>query len=130
MRGSALAARAARAARASAVGPSAYGPSMSTSTVETRSSRTARHERALIRALLLEHRPDLVGRLQEGPSGALLIPLPGGRAIEIGRMRRRGRARWVVAGPAADGARLWEPSTLPTVVLVALSALRSTELRR
>lgn len=102
---------------------------MATSIAGRSSSRTAPHERAVIRALLLERRPDLAGRLQDGPSGALLIPLAGGRAIEIGRMRRGGRTCWVVASPAADGARLWEPSSLPTVVLVALSALRRAESR-
>lgn len=91
---------------------------------------TAAAERAQIRALLLERRPDLGQRLHDGPSGALLIPLPSGRSIEIGRMRRRGAARWVVVLPAADGARLREPASLRAVVRAALGALQGDEARR
>ncbi|GAA4524405.1 hypothetical protein GCM10023160_15840 [Brachybacterium paraconglomeratum] len=94
------------------------------------SGGTAHAERETIRALLLEHRPDLERRLLVGPSGALLIPLPTGRSIEIGRMRRRGTARWVVVTPSADGARLREPSTLSAVVRVVLGALQEAEARR
>ncbi|MGO1227966.1 MAG: hypothetical protein ACTMH5_14120 [Brachybacterium sp.] len=93
------------------------------------SGGTAHAERETIRALLLEGRPDLERRLLVGPSGALLIPLPTGRSIEIGRMRRRGRARWVVVTPSADGATLREPTTLGTVVRAALSALQEAEAR-
>ncbi|WP_422117180.1 hypothetical protein [Brachybacterium sp. UNK5269] len=91
---------------------------------------TAAAERAQIRALLLERRPDLRQRLHDGPSGALLIPLPTGRSIEIGRMRRRGAARWVVVFPTTDGARLREPTSLGSVVRAALAALQRDELRR
>lgn len=93
------------------------------------SGGTAHTERETIRALLLERRPDLDRRLLVGPSGALLIPLPTGRSIEIGRMRRRGRSRWVVVTPTADGAALREPATLGAVVRTALSALREAEAR-
>lgn len=84
-------------------------------------------ERERIRTLLLESRPDLHRRLQVSPSGALLIPLSPGRSIEIGRMRRRGAARWVVAAPAADGAHLHEPPTLAAVVRTVLAALGRAE---
>src|SRR5699024_6456526 len=86
------------------------------------SGSTALAEREAIRALLLEHRPELDRRLVTGPSGALVIPLIGGRSIEIGRMRRRGAARWVVA-PSAAGAGLREPQTLRAVARTALGAL-------
>lgn len=91
---------------------------------------TAHAERERIRALLLERRPDLERRLLVGPSGALLVPLSPGRSIEIGRMRRRGTARWVVATPTADGATLREPSTLSGVVRTVLGALAEAEARR
>lgn len=91
---------------------------------------TAHAEREVIRALLLERRPALEGRLVVGPSGALLIPLPTGRSIEIGRMRRRGTVRWVVVTPSADGASLQEPRTLAAVVRTALGALELAEARR
>src|SRR5699024_779473 len=71
----------------------------------------ARDERERIRELLLSGRPDLSRRLQTGPSGALLIPLPAGGGIEIGRMRRRGRARWVVVARRGGRARGREPAT-------------------
>lgn len=87
------------------------------------SGSTALAEREAIRALLLEHRPELDRRLVTGPSGALVIPLIGGRSIEIGRMRRRGAARWVVVAPSADGAVLREPQTLRAVARTALGAL-------
>lgn len=94
------------------------------------SGSTARTERELIRAHLLESRPELDRRLQVGPSGALLIPLPTGRSIEIGRMRRRGVVRWVVVLPSADGASLREPTTLGDVVDIVLGALDLATLRR
>lgn len=83
---------------------------------------TAQDEREQIRALLLERRPDLARHLQVGPSGALLIPVAGGRGIEIGRMRRRGQTRWVVAVPGADGARLREPSSVRSAAHIAVTA--------
>jgi hypothetical protein len=83
---------------------------------------TAQDEREQIRALLLERRPDLARHLQVGPSGALLLPTAAGRGIEIGRMRRRGRARWVVVVPEADGARLREPTTVRSAARIALAA--------
>lgn len=82
-----------------------------------------RDERDHIRALLLAGRPDLSRRLHTGPSGALLIPLPGGGGIEIGRMRRRGRSRWVVVAPDGDRALIREPATLAAVAGTALAAL-------
>lgn len=83
---------------------------------------TAQDEREKIRALLLELRPELAQHLQVGPSGALLISLPARRGIEIGRMRRRGRARWVVVIPEADGATLREPTSLRSAARIALTA--------
>lgn len=83
---------------------------------------TTRDEREQIRAHLLELRPELAALIEVGPSGALLLPLPAGRAIEIGRMRRRGRARWVVVSPEADGARLREPRSLSSAAHIALAA--------
>jgi hypothetical protein len=102
---------------------------MSTRIAERHRGPTVRDERELIRALLLAGRPDLATRLQDGSSGALLIPLSTGRGIEIGRMRRRGRARWVVAIPGPDGAQLREPTSLRAVAQAALSALRWAESR-
>ncbi|GAA1488393.1 hypothetical protein [Brachybacterium sacelli] len=87
-------------------------------------------ERERIRALLVQGRPELEGRMQLGPSGALVIPLPTGRSIEIGRMRRRGSARWVVVTPLGDRARLREPATLHSVARTALAALEGDEVRR
>lgn len=83
----------------------------------------ARDERERIRELLLSGRPDLSRRLQTGPSGALLIPLPAGGGIEIGRMRRRGRARWVVVARRGGRTRVREPATLAAVAEAALAAL-------
>lgn len=91
------------------------------------SGGTALHEREQIRALLLEQRPDLEQRMLVGPSGALVIPLPAGGSIEIGRMRRRGRVRWVVVSPSADGASLREPAGSAGVVRTALGVLRESE---
>ncbi|MGO2755911.1 hypothetical protein [Brachybacterium alimentarium] len=88
---------------------------------------TAQDEREQIRALLLERRPDLAQHLQVGPSGALLIPVADGRGIEIGRMRRRGRARWVVAVPEADGARLREPSSVRSAAHIAVTAWEQSQ---
>lgn len=56
-------------------------------------------QRAAIRRHLLEQRPGLGHALLEGPSGSLLIALPGG-TIEIGRLPRRGTTRWVAIVPA------------------------------
>lgn len=83
----------------------------------------AHEERDRIRALLLSGRPDLSRRLQTGPSGALLIPFPGGGGIEIGRMRRRGRPRWVVVAREGDRTRVREPATVAAVAEAALAAL-------
>ena len=93
------------------------------------SAPRVRDEREHLRALLLQRRPTLAGRLVVGPSGALVIPLAGGASIEIGRMRRRGTARWVVVAPTGDGARVREPATLRSVVQVALTALDAAEPR-
>lgn len=87
------------------------------------STSSVRDEREHLRALLLEKRPELAGRLVEGPSGALVIPLAGGGSVEIGRMRRRGAPRWVVVSPAGDGARVREPATLRSVARETLNAL-------
>ncbi|WP_394214393.1 hypothetical protein [Brachybacterium vulturis] len=94
------------------------------------SGGTAHTERETIRTLLLARRPDLDRRLLVGPSGALLIPLPTGGSIEIGRMRRRGEPRWVVVSPSADGAMLREPASIGAVVRTALGALREAEAQR
>ena len=91
------------------------------------SAPRVRDEREHLRALLLEHRPTLAGRLVVGPSGALVIPLTGGASIEIGRMRRRGAPRWVVVAPTGDSARVREPATLRSVVREALLALDAAE---
>lgn len=69
-------------------------------------------ERDAIRESLVRARPELARRIHDGPSGALLIPVAGGRSIEIGRLPRRGAARWVVVTPWADGARVHEPRSL------------------
>lgn len=82
-----------------------------------------RGERDRIRALLLADRPDLSRHLQTGPSGALLIALPGGDGIEIGRLRRRGRARWVVVARDGDSTLIREPATLSAVARTALVTL-------
>ncbi|WP_246956407.1 hypothetical protein [Brachybacterium sp. Marseille-Q7125] len=92
----------------------------------------AHQERESIRALLLERRPSLARRLSVGPSGALVIPLPGGGSVEVGRMRRRGAARWVVVAPTADapgGVKVREPHTLGGITRAVLTALDSTDMR-
>ncbi|APX31429.1 hypothetical protein BH708_00335 [Brachybacterium sp. P6-10-X1] len=83
---------------------------------------TVQDERERIRAHLLDLRPELAALIEVGPSGALLLPLSAGRAIEIGRMRRRGRARWVVVSPEADGARLRDPTSLLSAARLAVAA--------
>src|SRR5699024_2636375 len=121
----------ARARRSVAPGPSSPGMASSSSLLaHPAAGGTALAERETIRAQLLERRPDLERRPLVGPSGAVLIPLAAGRCIEIGRMRRRGAARWVVVTPTADGARLREPSDLDAVARAALGALQEAEARR
>src|SRR5690625_6716155 len=83
----------------------------------------ARDERERIRELLLSGRPDLSRRLQTGPSGALLNPLPAGGGIEIGRMRRRGRPRWVDEAGRRGRTRVRDPATLAAEAEAALAAL-------
>lgn len=75
-------------------------------------------EREEIRSTLLRSRPELAGRIGTGPSGSLTIPRPGGAGVEIGRMRRSGRARWVVV--ASDGG--------PPAVRTAASAQHAARL--
>src|SRR5690625_7454218 len=82
----------------------------------------ARDERERIRELLLSGRPDLSRRLQTGPSGALLIPLPAEGGIEIGRMRRRGRARWVVVARRGGRTRVRVTASLADVAGAAEAA--------
>lgn len=81
---------------------------------------------AILRLLLARH-PALQRRLREGASGALSIDLPGGRTIEIGRMRRRGEVRWVVVSPRVTGprgqVRVADATTIAGVVRAALQAL-------
>lgn len=60
---------------------------------------TLAEQRDAIRRLLIASRPALAHRLHEGPSGALILALPGGGTMEVGRMRRRGQPRWVVVAP-------------------------------
>lgn len=86
-----------------------------------------RTQRDHIRSLLLAGRPDLSKRLEVGPRGALMIPLPGRGSIEIGRMRRRGNPRWVVVSPDGDRVEIREPSTLPAVARAALTALAALD---
>lgn len=86
-----------------------------------------RTQRDHIRALLLADRPDLSRRLEIGPRGALMIPLPGRGSIEIGRMRRRNSPRWVVVAPDGDRVQIREPSTLPAVARAALTALAALD---
>lgn len=84
-------------------------------------------QRDAILRLLLARRPALECRLREGASGALSIDLPGGRTIEIGRMRRRGEVRWVVVSPRMTGlhdqVRVTDATTVIGVVRAALRAL-------
>lgn len=80
-------------------------------------------ERERIRRELLRRRPSLSASLHEGASGALTIPVGGGRAIEVGRMRRGGRPRWVVVEPLETGARVHAPAALEDCAVVALAAL-------
>lgn len=81
------------------------------------------HERELVRRTLLAARPGLRSRMTVGPTGALTIPVRAGRAIEIGRMRRLGRSRWVVVEPMEEGARVHEPVSLEDCARIALAAL-------
>lgn len=80
-------------------------------------------EREAVRRGILARRPALEARLHDGPSGSLVIPVPGGRGIEIGRLPYAGGARWVVVVPAGDGVRVRVPRALgqiPDLVLAAL----------
>lgn len=81
-------------------------------------------ERDRILSLLRRHRPDLAERTVAGPSGALLVPGPGGARLEVGRLPRRGRARWVVVVPGADGVQVREARG-PAAVVAEI--LRATE---
>lgn len=83
----------------------------------------ARFERDRIRRALLAARPSLAARLALGPTGALTVPLPRGRAIEVGRMRRSGIARWVVVEPLGDGARVHQLASVEDCVRIVLAAL-------
>ena len=74
--------------------------------------RRMTRERERIREALVRGRPELARRIVDGPSGALVIPLAGGRSIEIGRLPRRGGSRWVVVTPRDDGAHVHEPRSL------------------
>lgn len=84
-------------------------------------------QRDEILRLLLAARPALSGRLRESSSGALAIDLPGGRSIEIGRMRRRGTVRWVVVSPRVTGprdqVRVTDAATIPGVVRAVLQVI-------
>lgn len=80
-------------------------------------------QRETIRTALLLARPELAGRLEEGPSGAVVIPLEHGRAVEIGRMRRSGAARWVVVWPEGGRARMHEAGGAHEAARAALVAL-------
>lgn len=83
----------------------------------------AHRQRERIRLTLLRERPELDGVIEEGPSGALVIPLPAGRCIEIGRMRRGGAVRWVVVREV-DGRTLLSSARGPVdAARTALSAL-------
>ncbi len=87
-------------------------------------SQQAAHQQCeSIRAGLVAARPELAHRIEEGPSGALLIPLPAGRSIEIGRMRRRGNTRWVVVRSEAGRARITEAAGPVDATRTALQAL-------
>lgn len=69
-------------------------------------------QRESIRRTLTDARPELDRRIVEGPSGALVIDLPAGGSIEIGRLRRHGITRWVVVTPSDEGAVVHEPTSL------------------
>lgn len=80
-------------------------------------------ERQQIYAHIVEQRPDLARRIQFGPSGALVVAVGPGRSVEVGRMRRRGRARWVVVSPAADRAQVREPVSTSAVARAAIAEI-------
>jgi len=97
---------------------------MSPTILDRSSGRSpAEVERDRILEGLLEARPALAARISRGPSGALTIPLTGGRHVEIGRLPRRGRARWVVVSPAGEGAVVHEPRGTAALVRAVLRAL-------
>lgn len=81
------------------------------------------HERERIRALLARERPELARRVVAGPSGALIVPLPDGRSLEVGRLPRRGATRWVIVVPQGDRVRVREPRSIPALVAAVLEEL-------
>ncbi|WP_347041519.1 hypothetical protein [Brachybacterium nesterenkovii] len=90
----------------------------------------AHGERERIRRALLARRPALAARLVEGPSGALTVPVGQGRAIEVGRMRRLGRPRWVVVEPMEEGAKVHEPAGIGDCARIVLAALARRRMPR
>lgn len=91
--------------------------------VRSRASSPGLLEREEIREALLLSRPELSDRISTGPSGSLTIPRPGGTCVEIGRMRRAGRVRWVVV--ASDGGRptVLEAESAAHAARLAIAAL-------
>ncbi|MCS6712523.1 hypothetical protein JSY14_11040 [Brachybacterium sp. EF45031] len=65
----------------------------------------AEHQAQQVAAALQRLRPDLARTVQRGVGGSLLLPLPGGRGVEIGRLRHHGRLRWVVVAPRPTAPR-------------------------
>lgn len=80
-------------------------------------------ERERIRRHLLAASPELRQRLSTGPSGSLVIDLPGDDGVEIGRLPRGGEPRWVVVARNDGYTRIEETPTPEAVMQVVRSAL-------
>lgn len=96
---------------------------MSSPAVEVPAASVGR-ERDRILALLRRHHPELAARTVAGPSGSLLVSRPDGSIVEIGRLPRGGRSRWVVVVPTATGAEVREAGGPASVLAVLRRALR------
>lgn len=90
---------------------------------------TPEGERQQIHAQILRRRPAVEGRIHLGPSGALVVAVGAGQCVEIGRMRRRGKARWVVVSPAADRVQVREAGTIDAIIRAAVAAIDSASAR-
>ncbi|EWS80637.1 hypothetical protein BF93_01940 [Brachybacterium phenoliresistens] len=91
--------------------------------ITSRASSPGLLEREEIRRALLRSRPELSGRISTGPSGSLTIPRPGGACVEIGRMRRAGRVRWVVVASDGDRPSVLEVESAAHAAGLAIAAL-------
>ncbi|PWH06867.1 hypothetical protein DEO23_08180 [Brachybacterium endophyticum] len=88
-------------------------------------SRRIRLERERIRSDLLSRAPALERRLTETSSGSLVASVPGGDAIEVGRLPVGGATSWVVVERRGSRIRVLPCRSARQVVDTVLSGLRA-----